>query len=152
MLSGFSLYSLSSAKMLPCCFSVISSLPSWSFAPIYEIVPSPSSLFPAAGSPASTSACFAAAILRVWLWENSTAAFCRPVLISPHSNSSSTVIIILKSHRGHPLAQRDGSVYKKMHADVAAWQMMIVQFEGGKTVFKLLIYRKKKSAFCKMNK
>lgn len=49
------------------------------------------------------------------------------------------MISILKSHRGHPLAQRDGSAYKKMHADVAAWHIMIVQFEGGKTVLQLLI-------------
>lgn len=57
-----------------------------------------------------------ATILRVWLWENASPAFCKLVsLNSPHSNSSSTVIIILESHTDHPLAQRDGSVYKKMH-------------------------------------
>lgn len=36
-------------------------------------------------------------------------------LIPAHCNSNATVIIILKSHSGQPLAQREGSVYQRMH-------------------------------------
>lgn len=137
--SVLSLYFLSSGKIF-CCFLVLSFF-FLSSTSNYEIVLSSSSLVQATDFPVSTSACIASTILQVWLWENTTLAFCQPVsLISPHSNSSFTVIIILKSHSGHPLAQRDGSVYKKMHADVAAWQMTIIQLQGGKTaVLQLLI-------------
>lgn len=38
-------------------------------------------------------------------------------LIPAPLNSSSTVIIILKSHSGHPPAQRKGTVYQKTQTD-----------------------------------